>query len=73
MNILEKNGIDPLQVAIKRKTKRDKMIVDLDCTVVGNQKSILKGEISLGLCLNCDSNVYCTWQRNNKMFCEHYQ
>ncbi|WP_091090421.1 hypothetical protein [Flavobacterium gillisiae] len=73
MNILEKQGIDSIPVAIKRKVKRDKMIIDLDFSVVAKEESAFKGEVNVGLCINCDSNIHCTWQRNNKMFCEHYQ
>lgn len=72
MSLLEKKGFDYIPIVIKRKLKKDKMIVDLDVSAVSKEKSIVTNGLISGLCSHCDDNLHCDWKRNNKMFCEHY-
>ncbi|WP_413997673.1 hypothetical protein ACMDB5_07665 [Flavobacterium sp. W1B] len=73
MSLLSKKGIDYIPIVIKRKMKRDKMIVDLENSAVIKEKSVSINGINVGLCSHCDDNSHCNWKRNNTMFCEHYQ
>lgn len=38
-----------------------------------NERLFTKGNTLSGLCTNCENNTHCDWQRENKIFCEHYQ
>lgn len=72
MNILNKTRQGNVSVVVKQQDKENKSTNIMSFSET-NENSIFKPNYFFGLCSNCENNLQCAWQRENKIFCEHYQ
>lgn len=73
MNVLNKQGTGYVPIGIDLGVmQNDKTHSRNELTILNEPILVIK-EVAVGLCINCDNNSYCMWQKTNKMFCEHYQ
>ena len=73
MNVLNKQGTGYVPIGIDLDTIQHTKMQDRSGAATAVEDRIVTNEANLGLCSNCDNSSHCMWQRNNKMFCEHYQ
>jgi hypothetical protein len=73
MNLLKKQTINSNlgRIDINSISQKTKVSSDFSSTQIDSL--ILMDSIHDGLCVNCDFRNECFWQKNNKVFCEHYQ
>lgn len=70
MNVLSK--VSNINVATIVKDQKVGLTVDKSSSLA-IQNLVLMESSCYGLCSNCENNTQCAWQRENKIFCEHYQ
>jgi hypothetical protein len=72
MNVFNKPTEGHVSITLKQSQKKDRMNINMGFSL-NKENSFIKGKTLSGLCCNCDNNMQCDWQRENKIFCEHYQ
>lgn len=73
MNIVDKQKNNSILCGIKINSIPLEIKVNSDFSLIEIDSLILMDAVHDGLCLNCDFKNQCFWQKNNKVFCEHYQ
>lgn len=72
MNVLNKSRKENASILVKQQDKENNSTSKMDFSK-NNENSIFLPNYFFGLCSNCENNLQCAWQRENKIFCEHYQ
>ena len=72
MNVFNKPTEGHVSIAVKEQQKKGSMSINMGFSL-NNDNSVINGKTLSGLCSNCENNIQCDWQRENKIFCEHYQ
>jgi hypothetical protein len=72
MNVFNKPRETHASVVVSQLKKNDQMSINVGFSL-NNENSLTKSKTLSGLCCNCENNTHCDWQRENKVFCEHYQ
>lgn len=73
MNVFSKQRIDNVPIVIDSKIREGKSIIDVNFSIISEEKLVSTNDVTGGLCINCDKRTHCAWQGNNKVFCEHYK
>ncbi|NRT12902.1 hypothetical protein [Flavobacterium sp. 14A] len=72
MKVLNSQAVGYVPVGIDMEVMQKTTLQDRSITAASEDGSVIS-DVNLGLCINCENNNHCMWQRTNKMFCEHYQ